>query len=253
MENENLVTEEREFNYRELCTAQSIDVEIPTGTLVMEHETGELIDMLLKTNRMFNRVEKIRQMCINELQFAQQYNGQIRGPEFTNNITNEVNDAFKYLDAPAGLMQTHKKLLNKEISVGYSVLRNLLSTPLNITYTQLKGVLVQVINLNAMYQKFGSDAGYRPFLDLKGATAVLEKTVHIQNYLYDMLYVLGTVLLTSLSAVHGKETPIYLKKKLTEYELFEGEGDATLSRTMVSFKPESRFILSEGEDIIFNF
>ena len=239
MENENLVTEEREFNYRELCTAQSIDVEIPTGTLVMEHETGELIDMLLKTNRMFNRIEKIRQMCINELQFAQQYNGQIRGPEFTNNITNEVNDAFK--------------LLNKEISVGYSVLRSLLSTPLNITYTQLKGVLVQVINLNAMYQKFGSDAGYRPFLDLKGATAVLEKTVHIQNYLYDMLYILGTVLLTSLSAVHGKETPIYLKKKLTEYELFEGEGDATLSRTMASFKPESRFILSEGEDIIFNF
>lgn len=243
----------RVFDYASLCREQAISVEIPQGTIVTLSEADELVDLVLKTVRLFNRVDRIRAICMAELQFAKANNNMIRGAEFTGKISSETNDAFKYLDSPAGLMQTYKKLMAREISAGYTSVRMLISTPLNIVYTQLKGILVQVINLDATYQKYGSENGCLPFLTLEGATSVLEKTIHMENYLYDALYVLGTVLLTSLSSVHGKDTPKVLKDKLKNYELFENEGDRALSRVMTSFKPEARFVLSEGEDIIYNF
>lgn len=244
---------QRRFDYASLCREQEINIDIPENTLVELHETDELVDLLLKTVRLFNRVDRIRSIAMVELQFAKANNDMIRGAEFTRTISSEANDAFKYLDSPSGLMQTHKKLMTRQVSTGYSTLRMLISTPLNVVYTQLRSILVRVINLDTTYQMYGSAGGCLPFLKLEDAISILEKTIHMENYLYDALYVLGTVLLTSLSTVHGKETPRVLKEKLTNYELFEHEGDKALQRVMTSFNPQARFVVSEGEDIIYNF
>lgn len=243
----------RTFNYHALCKEQSIEVNIPDGTVVSDTEVDELVDMILKSVRLFNRIDKIRGMCLAELQFAKQNNNMIRATEFTNNIASEVSDTYKYFDGPAGLMTAFKKLGTRQLSNGYSTVRMLLSTPFSVVFAQLKSILVQVINLDATYQKYGSEQGYLPFLTLENTTAILEKTIHMENYLYDTLYVLGNVTIATLLPKHGKETPLILKQKLKSYELFENEGDRAVSRLMASFKPESRFVLSEGDDIIYNF
>lgn len=242
----------RVFDYRQLCKSQEIAVQIPEGTVVDVAEVDILVDMLLKSIRLFNKIERLRQSSIAELNFAQTANGQIR-VNYTNDTASLANLAFQELESPSGLNTTIKQLSKRNLSSGFTVTRMLASNAVNILYTQIRSIMTFIITKNNQYEKFGSEKGYLPYLNAENCVSILEKAVHMQNHIYDLIYVLGNVAITSLSGVYGQNTPVELQNRLKQYEIYEGEGQNAINVMLKSFDPSVRFVVSEGEDIIFNF
>lgn len=252
MKNQNVEVKGRQFDYGALCKEQAISVSIPPNTVVDAPEVDELLDIALKGCRIFNKVERLKQICLTELLFAKNNEGQYHAITFTSDVADESNRIYQDLERAGGLMDTVKKLSNRELSTGYQAIKITMSTPVNIVYTQTRNILTFLINKNTQYQKYGSSEGYSPNLAIEDAASILEKCVHMQNYLYDLLYVVGTVALGTLAKTHGPQTPNIVKEKLIKYSVFENEHARALQLIMTSFKPEARFVVGESEDVIFN-
>jgi hypothetical protein len=242
---------ERVFNYNALVKAQTIDVDIPEGTLVDKHEVDYLIDLTLKFVRIFNRIERMRGMSIDELRIAQTA-GKIR-MTYTNEVADVANNAFKLVDNPDGIARQLNNLANQSMSMGFKTVRYLVSPAVDILYAQLRSVLIHLVNKNTLYQRHGSDAGYTPFLTTEDCVSILEKTVNMENKIYDAVYTLSNVALASLQENYPDTHVEEFKRRILKYQVFDGEGDAALNVMVKSFDPASRFTQDENEDLIFNF
>lgn len=240
------------FSYRDLCAQQAITVTIPDECEVIDSEINILIDLMFKTSRIFYKIDKLKAVCIEELRFAEANNNQIHAVSFTSTVSVDVNNAYKDLINEGGLITVLKNITKQNITDGFRKLIPIISTPVNILYAQLESILVYVINKKKAYDKYGSANGVTPTLDLKDAIGILEKLVQVENYLYDMLYALGVVALTSLKEIYQDNANAELSKRLAKYELFTGEGDKTLKLLFASFNPATRFIVDDSENIMFN-
>lgn len=238
-----------EFNYKELVSQQEISVVVPDVDDLTLSEAEELLGLAVKITELYRSINEIRITALTELSNSIKNNYPFPNISTTPRIMKSAHKAYGNLDAPLSALRNAG---NRDISQGYGVMIPKLSTPLNIIYTQLKQIMHHGIRKKEDYETRGSDCGHSGMFTLQELPPIIEKAVQMQNYIYDYLYLVSSVALPEYTELHGNDAMAIIKDKIMQFSPTEGIGNQTLQLMMKSFDPSTRFVVSEGEDIIFN-
>lgn len=233
------------FNYGDLCRQQQIQVAIPENIYVSEAEADTLLDLILRASRIKKDIVRLKINSLNELKFAKEYNMQIHGLTYTTDVGDISNKIYKAIINDGGLQYIINKLT--DISYQMQVTTQTLRTCVDLLYNETHKIIAGVLNKRTLYERYGSENGYTPYLDVNQAIDICQRAIYLENTVYDFIYVASTVALSSLAGIYGEQAGNIVQTKLKSYSLFDGESQEVFGIMIKSFKPESRFDIEEFE------
>ena len=241
-----------EFNYEELCRMQEIQVATPEGVIVPEYLADQILDLILRMCRVRNKIVKLKIDTLDELRFAKNNNNMVHGQSYTASVGELITTLFRDLSSASGIEPATRNLTTNDPLV--MQVKVSLGTCLDVLINESRKIMVGTVNKRTAYEKYGSDAGYSPFLDVNDAIEIAKRTIYLENTAYDYMYVAGLVALGSFAEIYGDQAGEVVRQKLHQFELFEGEGESAFKSVMKSFNPASRFDTKElglYKDVVF--
>ncbi len=251
--------EKKQFSYHALCREQEIGVVLPDDIIVSKSEAFEIADLILRMTDLFQELDRIKKIVIDELRICQQYNCP---PRFDTSarLSKQLVRTMQLLtgiDGQTGLKRIINSLtLRTNLTSGMKGLIIKFRIPLDIIETQLRMTIDHIFQKKSQYDKLGSDCGHTGNVGKDEVLGILEKCVQMENYAYDFFYVGTNVLITHVMMANPGLVPEKLfaeaKNMLIKFAKSETQVQQTVEFMMASLDPSSRFVVDNSEDIIFN-